>query len=163
MSMPPTISGPSVTPESPWLGLRSFTEEAQSFFFGRNAELDDLYERILDKPLAILFGQSGLGKSSLLQAALVPRLRTTGFLPVFVRLDHDTNAPPPESQLLHRLRIALESAGYPEQAATLSTALANGTAARITPHSSGSSFTTQPRASSPGAACRPTGFPARSS
>jgi hypothetical protein len=42
MSATPTIPGPSVTPEFPWLGLHSFTEEAQSFFFGRSAELDDL-------------------------------------------------------------------------------------------------------------------------
>ncbi len=93
MSATPAIPGSLATPESPWLGLRSFTEDAQSFFFGRSEELEDLYERILDKPLAILFGQSGLGKSSLLQAALVPRLRTTGFLPVVVRFDHDASAP----------------------------------------------------------------------
>ena len=79
MSASPAIPGSSVTPESPWLGLRSFTEEAQSFFFGRSAELDDLYERVLDRPLAILFGQSGLGKSSLLNAALVPRLAPKAF------------------------------------------------------------------------------------
>ncbi len=125
MIVAPTISGSSVTPESPWLGLRSFTEEAQSFFFGRSDELDDLYERILDKPLAVLFGQSGLGKSSLLQAALVPRLRTTGFLPVFIRFDHDTNAPALESQLLDSLRTALESSGYTQQAAAIDAALTN--------------------------------------
>jgi hypothetical protein len=130
MSETPVIPGSAVTPDSPWLGLRSFTEEAQAFFFGRSDELDDLYERVLDQPLAILFGQSGLGKSSLLQAALVPRLRATGFLPVFLRLDHDPEAPPLESQLLDRLRMALESAGCQEQAATLSTALTNPAAAR---------------------------------
>ena len=130
MSAQPAFPGSSVTPESPWLGLRSFTEEAQSFFFGRSAELDDLYERILDKPLAVLFGQSGLGKSSLLQAALVPRLRATGFLPVFIRLDHETNAPALESQLLDSLGVALESVGWPEQAATLITAVTDRAAAR---------------------------------
>jgi tetratricopeptide (TPR) repeat protein len=126
MSAPTTIAGSLVTPESPWLGLRSFTEDAQAYFFGRSAELDDLYERILDKPLAILFGQSGLGKSSLLQAALVPRLRATGFLPVFVRFDHDPSAPALEHQFLWRLRGALESGAFDRQAATLTTALADG-------------------------------------
>src|SRR5262249_30082873 len=115
----PAFPGSAVTPEAPWLGLRSFSEADQSFFFGRSAELNDLYERVLDKPLAILFGQSGLGKTSLLQAGLVPRLRATGYLPVFIRLDHDRNAPPLESQLLDRLRMALESARYHEQAAAL--------------------------------------------
>ena len=129
MSATPTIHGSSVTPESPWLGLRSFTEEAQAFFFGRSAELDDLYERILDKPLAVLFGQSGLGKSSLLQAALIPHLRTAGFLPVFIRLDHNTSAPSLERQLLDSLRLALESAGYQEQAATLNIDITSESAA----------------------------------
>jgi hypothetical protein len=110
MSDSPAIPGPAITPESPRLGLRSFTEEAQESFFGRGEELDDLYERILDKPLAILSGQSGLEKTSLLQAALVPRLRATGFLPVFIHLDHDPNAPSLESQLLDSLRNAVESA-----------------------------------------------------
>jgi len=70
-----TVSHSSATPESPWLGLRPFTEDARAFFFGRSAELEDLYERVVDRPLTTLYGQSGLGKSSLLQAALVPRLR----------------------------------------------------------------------------------------
>jgi hypothetical protein len=125
MSAAPTSPGSSATPESPWLGLRSFTEDAQPFFFGRSEELDDLYERILDKSLAILFGQSGLGKSSLLQAALIPRLRSAGLLPVFIRFDHDADAPTLEYQLLDRLRAALESAGYVRQATTVRTALAN--------------------------------------
>jgi hypothetical protein len=128
MSANPETSGSAATPETPWLGLRSFTEEARLFFFGRNAEVDDLYARILDKPLAILFGQSGLGKSSLLQAALIPRLREGGFLPVFLRLDHDATAPPLEHQLLDRLQMALTSAGFGPQAATVGAALAPGTA-----------------------------------
>ena len=160
---PPPLPGSSVTPESPWLGLRSFTEKAQPFFFGRSAEEDDLYERILDKPLTILFGQSGLGKSSLLQAALVPRLRATGFLPVVIRLDHDTNAPPLESQLLDRLRMALESAGYPEQAATLRSALQNWTSATDDSAFLWLLFHDPALGFIPRAACPPTGFPALSS
>src|SRR5262249_47526277 len=116
-------------PESPWLGLHSFTEEDRSFFFGRRDELDDLYERVLDRPLSILFGQSGLGKSSLLQAGLVPRLRGTGFLPVFVRLDHEPDAPALEFQLLDHLRRALEAEGFREHAAALSRVLTKGTEA----------------------------------
>src|SRR5262249_42363101 len=111
---------------SPWLGLRAFTEEAQSYFFGRSHEIDDLYERVVDKALTVLFGQSGLGKSSLLQAALVPRLRATGWVPVLIRLDPDPGVPPLESQVLDRLRTALESAGYAEQAAAVAAAQAGG-------------------------------------
>jgi WD40 repeat protein len=133
MSDTPATPGSAVTLETPWPGLYSFTEEARDFFFGRDEELDRLYDRVVDKPLAILYGQSGLGKTSLIQAALVPRLRARGFLPVFLRLHHDPGAPAGEFQLLDRLRVALDDAGYREQAAGLSTVLADGTAARDYP------------------------------
>jgi hypothetical protein len=110
------------TPEAPWLGLRSFTEDAQEYFFGRSAELEDLYERILDKPLTILFGQSGLGKSSLLQAALIPRLRAGGFLPVLVRFSHDPHAASLQEQMIEQLKEALIAAECHEQVGALLTA-----------------------------------------
>ena len=45
-------------------------------------------------PLTVLFGKSGLGKTSLIQAGLFPRLRQQNILPVYVRLDvRDRSAP----------------------------------------------------------------------
>ncbi len=93
-----------VTPEAPWLGLRAFTEDLRPYFFGRDRELDELFERIAQKPLTVLFGQSGLGKTSLIQAALMPRLQSAGFARVLLRLDHGDNMPPLEQQLLAKLR-----------------------------------------------------------
>ncbi len=55
-------------------------------------------------------------------------MRTAGFLPVLVRLDHDTDAPSLEAQLLGSLREALESAGYHVQSANLGVARTNGAA-----------------------------------
>ena len=75
----------AVSPESPWLGLRQFSEDVREYFFGRDAEVRDLFQRVVHKPLTVLFGRSGLGKTSLLQAALVPRLRDAGFLPMVLR------------------------------------------------------------------------------
>ena len=49
----------TISPESPWLGLRSFTEGAREYFFGRDAEVRDLFQRVAHKPLTVLFGQSG--------------------------------------------------------------------------------------------------------
>jgi tetratricopeptide (TPR) repeat protein len=100
-----------VDPESPWLGLRSFTEETQGYFFGRADELQDFFERVLHKPLSVLFGRSGLGKSSLIQAGLVPRLRETGLLPVSIRLRYEEDAPAMNAQMSAALQKALESAG----------------------------------------------------
>lgn len=116
MSVSVPRSSAVATPEAPWLGLRPFTEDAQEYFFGREEELDELSDRILGRPLTILFGTSGLGKSSLLQAALMPRLRAEGFLPVHVRFDHDPTAPSLEAQLLDRLAHALAEGDFPVQA-----------------------------------------------
>lgn len=98
-------------PESPWLGLRSFAEETQSYFFGRTSELQEFFERVLHKPLTVLFGQSGLGKTSLIQAGLIPRLREAALLPVRIRLRYDEDAAGPGQQMIDALGNELHAAG----------------------------------------------------
>ncbi len=104
-------------PESPWLGLRSFTEETQRYFFGRTAELQEIFERVLHKPLTVLFGQSGLGKTSLIQAGLTPKLREAGLLPVSIRVRYDEDAPAVALQMIEALGEALRSVGREDLAA----------------------------------------------
>jgi len=104
-------------PETPWLGLRSFTEETQDYFFGRTEELQDFFERVLHKPLTVLFGQSGLGKTSLIQAGLIPKLRDAGLLPVRLRLRYDDKAGSPGTQMIEALGEALEVADHSDLAA----------------------------------------------
>src|SRR5580704_392556 len=115
----------AVSPESPWLGLRPFTESTCEYYFGRNAEVRDLFQRVVHKPLTVLFGRSGLGKTSLLQAALVPRLRDAGFLPIVLRLDYAEGATPLVRQFVDALIAALAAvfpgfdtsfAGFPADA-----------------------------------------------
>src|SRR6185437_15129234 len=72
----------TVDERNPWLGLASFTEETRSLFFGRDEEVAELARRVQRKLLTILFGKSGLGKTSILRAGLVPRLREHGYCPV---------------------------------------------------------------------------------
>jgi tetratricopeptide (TPR) repeat protein len=105
-------------PESPWLGLRSFSEETLRYFFGRSAELQDIFERALHKPLTILFGQSGLGKTSLIQAGLIPKLREAGLLPVSMRVRYDEDAPSVGRQMIEALGEGLQSTGREDLAAT---------------------------------------------
>lgn len=64
---------PVVDEQQPWLGLLPFTEKTRRFFFGRDAEIAEISDRIAENPLTVLFGQSGLGKTSLLRAGVVPR------------------------------------------------------------------------------------------
>ena len=78
----------AVDDRNPWLGLASFTEETRAFFYGRDEEVAELSRRVQRKLLTVLFGQSGLGKTSILRAGVVPRLRGQGYCPIYVRIDY---------------------------------------------------------------------------
>src|SRR3954469_6271646 len=98
----PTSPG-AVDRDNPWPGLAPFTEGQGAYFHGRDDEIDDLTQLARLRALVVLFGQSGLGKSSLLQAGVFPRLRADGFCPVYIRLDHAEEAPSPTEQIKARL------------------------------------------------------------
>ena len=68
--------------ENPWPGLREFDESGKDFFNGRDQEIFDLLRLVNHSNLTVLFGASGLGKTSLLLAGLVPRLRQQNKLPI---------------------------------------------------------------------------------
>ena len=95
-----------VDADSPWLGLLPFTEETQRFFFGRDAEIREIFLRVRDQTLTILYGQSGYGKTSLLNAGLIPKLRADCFRPVLLRLRFENC----DSSLIEQVRAALTSA-----------------------------------------------------
>ena len=102
---------PSVDADNPWLGLASFTEETRAFFYGREEEVAELSRRVQRKLLTLLFGKSGLGKTSILGAGIVPRLRGLGFCPVYVRIDYSREAPPPAEQIKQAIFRESEHSG----------------------------------------------------
>ena len=59
----------------PYRGLARFEPDDRHLFFGRDPMVEDLRRLVCDQRLAVLFGPSGSGKSSLLRAGLIPRLR----------------------------------------------------------------------------------------
>ena len=89
----------SVNDQQPFPGLRSFSERNQSFFYGRSKEVERLLRLVKRDTSTVLFGRSGLGKTSLLQAGLYPRLRSSGFLPIPVRIYFDRNAKTASDQI----------------------------------------------------------------
>jgi WD40 repeat protein len=109
--------------EHPWPGLMPFTEEAQAFFHGREQEAAELFRLIKRETLTVLFGQSGLGKSSLLNAGLFPRLRAEDYLPIYVRLDVSEAAPAFAAQvktaIRENCRVHQVDAPVPPENATL--------------------------------------------
>ncbi len=63
-------------PNAPYKGLKRFEEEDAGIFFGRGKEIRNLFESIKNPlPVVLFFGQSGVGKSSLLEAGLKPRVK----------------------------------------------------------------------------------------
>ena len=101
----PVLSGPTTTvnADNPWPGLVTYSEAEQRYFQGRNEETDELFRMVMRARLTVLFGLSGLGKSSLLQAGLFPVLRQETILPVYIRFDFLA----PEPNLINQVRAAL--------------------------------------------------------
>jgi hypothetical protein len=97
--------------QHPWLGLASFTEENRAYFHGREEEIGELARRVQRKLLTVLFGKSGLGKTSILRAGVVPRLSGQGYSPVYVRIDYSPDAPRPSEQIKQAIYRATQRTG----------------------------------------------------
>lgn len=64
-------------PDSPYRGLAAFTEVDADLFFGRDDDITRLTDKLLLHRAVVVTGPSGVGKSSLVQAGLLPALRRT--------------------------------------------------------------------------------------
>jgi hypothetical protein len=106
-----SIAASSLTAENPWPGLATFEEADSAFFHGRGVEAAELLQLVQRETLTVLFGRSGLGKTSLLNAGLYPALREEDYLPVHIRLDHGDNALPLSRQVLNELHKTCEAWG----------------------------------------------------
>jgi hypothetical protein len=72
----------------PYRGLAPFREQDAEFFFGRDRERDVICANLIAWPLTLLYGPTGVGKSSVLQAGVLPHLRKQR------RYDLDGNSSP---------------------------------------------------------------------
>ncbi|WP_426733367.1 protein kinase domain-containing protein [Myxococcus faecalis] len=59
---------------NPYRGLRAFEAEHRAVFFGREAELREVMDRLRGERFVLLAGDSGVGKSSLCRAGVLPAL-----------------------------------------------------------------------------------------
>ncbi|HEX6200587.1 MAG TPA: AAA family ATPase, partial [Thermoanaerobaculia bacterium] len=84
----PATSAPPAAAEAPaFRGLLSFQEADADAFFGREADLRSLAAVVSQPELrfGVLYGESGCGKTSLLKAGLLPRMRAVGWLALYAR------------------------------------------------------------------------------
>lgn len=63
----------------PYVGPKSFEEKDRKLFFGRDAEANDLFSLIVAHQVVLVYAQSGAGKTSLLNARIIPSLKEKGY------------------------------------------------------------------------------------
>jgi WD40 repeat protein len=114
----PLFGVPSVPlgdlPYEPFRHLAWFAREHAEIFFGRNYQIRQLYNRLTEPnaaPIILLYGQAGVGKSSLLDAGLTPRLQATHEV-IYLRRNQD----------LGLLQTAIQGISLPKEPGSLSSA-----------------------------------------
>ena len=83
LSLP--LPATAVTASRPYKFLDYYTQHDASLFFGREHEIDAICSQILTHRSFILYGRSGVGKSSILRAGLMPRLISEGHMVFAIR------------------------------------------------------------------------------
>ncbi len=63
----------------PYQGLNAFMPETKQFFFGRDGVVLELLRKLQDCNFVLVIGPSGIGKSSIVRAGVVPRLLEQGW------------------------------------------------------------------------------------
>ncbi len=71
--------------KSPFKFLDSYTISDRDIFFGRDQEITDLYRKVFESKILLVYGVSGTGKSSLINCGLASRFDESDWLPVNVR------------------------------------------------------------------------------
>src|SRR5215470_2831937 len=61
--------------QCPYVGLAPFTETHAAFFFGRERDQQRILANLFASRLTILYGASGVGKSSVLRAGILREVR----------------------------------------------------------------------------------------
>jgi WD40 repeat protein len=70
---------------SPFKFLDSYTIRDKDIFFGRDHEISELYRRVFESKILLVYGISGTGKSSLINCGLASRFDDSDWLPVNIR------------------------------------------------------------------------------
>lgn len=72
--------------KNPWKGLDTYLEG--DILYGRDEDIRKLSQCVLGYDDTVLYGRSGIGKSSLLNAGILPASRIAEFTPIYIRLNH---------------------------------------------------------------------------
>ncbi|MGI0493257.1 eIF2A-related protein [Alkalinema pantanalense CENA528] len=72
---PPNNDPPETNTSAPYKGLRPYTDKDADIFFGRTRDIQRIVNNLLAWRLTVLYGESGVGKSSVLQAGVIHALQ----------------------------------------------------------------------------------------
>ena len=96
---------------NPWKGLASYTYQDADSFYGRDQELRDIVGVVKKNAFTTLYGISGAGKTSIINAGLIPLLDKQSFLPIYIRLDHNAGHIPYDAQIINAVDGAINRVG----------------------------------------------------
>ena len=77
--------------KSPFKFLDSYTKDDRDIFFGREREIEELYHRVFESKIMLVYGVSGTGKSSLIHCGLANKFSETDWLPLVIRRGENIN------------------------------------------------------------------------
>lgn len=98
-------------------GVKPFSVEQRELFFGREKETDEFFDLVMAREMVVFFGKSGYGKSSLINAGIIPKLETeTNYKYQSIRFtnynDKDTNSLKPQEILSEKLKEFVSKTNY---------------------------------------------------
>jgi len=71
--------------KSPFKFLDAYDREDREIFFGRDREIEELYQKVFGGKIILLYGISGTGKTSLINCGLANKFEESDWLPVNIR------------------------------------------------------------------------------
>lgn len=89
---------------NPWKGLNFYKEG--EILYGRNKEINSLAQYVINNTQTVLYGRSGIGKSSIINAGVYPIARMEGLYPVGLRLKHE-----PEVSYIEQIKDVFNESG----------------------------------------------------
>ncbi len=76
----------------PFKFLDAYSKEDTGIFFGRDEEIEMLYEMIFQTSILLIYGASGTGKTSLIQCGLASKFQSHDWLALTIRRGSNINA-----------------------------------------------------------------------
>ena len=77
--------------QSPFKFLDSYDREDREIFFGRDREIEELYQKVFGGKILLLYGISGTGKTSLINCGLANKFEESDWLPISIRRGREIN------------------------------------------------------------------------